>query len=311
MLIKKVKRKLLSLYYYPYVMFNILQYVKGVESNRYTIILPMAIGDFCYALAYMRELCMKKESEGKDILLVVYDKRKSLLTQYELDYPKIFIQKGTRESQIVDWIAYNRYLMKFARKHNIYTTVAYYETPERKACKSCLDISRYNIFKLEGKGHIVYPCVPNCEITSISDFDEVNNRIVILNPYSNSLELKDNGLFEELSSFLHKKGYVLYTNVIPGQKIVKGTYPLACSIIELYNICKRIPLVISIRSGIIDYLISSPAHFFVIYEQDVSPKYRSIYALDAWQTNNVYETVYTDRSSVLTHLYDFINNNRL
>lgn len=305
---KKVKRNLKPLYYYPIVVWGIKRLAKQYSENHILLIAPVAIGDFCYGLAYLNEFSKKKEKEGNIISIIAYEKRKSMLDCYGLDYDIIYIQENTFLSLVVDWTLYHRFLMHYARKYNIYSTIAYYEVPESGVVRSCLDITRNDIFCLDDTAKIIFPTVPSIKVTSIDDFDKCFNRVIILNPYSNSLELEDKTVFERIALMLSGDGYILYTNVIPGQTIVKGTKPLDCSIFELYNICLHIPLVVSIRSGIIDFLISTPTNFFIIYDKDVSDKYKNIYNLSAWGTNNVKEIIFRNRKDTISQLIEYMNH---
>ena len=101
-------------------------------------------------------------------------------------------------------------------------------------------------------------------IKSIPNFEQSKQKICVLNPYSNSMQ-SSLLLFEKIAEELKKRDFIVYTNVVNGQKEIRGTLSLECSLQELYSIAKEIPLIVSLRSGILDLLIPSNINMFVVY----------------------------------------------
>ena len=109
-------------------------------------------------------------------------------------------------------------------------------------------------------------------------------------------------LWEMIADNLFLRGYIVYTNVMKHQKEVKDTKRLECSIIELYNICNEIPLFVSVRSGIIDFTISSRCDKVVIWYMDSSISLKSlknICNLDAWGITNVYSIYHINKQDTI------------
>lgn len=136
---------------------------------------------------------------------------------------------------------------------------------------------------------IQYHKVLPVEVKSIPNFEKVYQRIIVLNPYSNTehFNKSDYPHLEKLVSYLKSEGYIVYTNVVQDLPPVKGSSPLRCGIEEFWTISKKIPLVISIRSGILDYIITSGANIFALYSEQITRS--SIFSLLQWQCSGKIE----------------------
>ena len=159
----------------------------------------------------------------------------------------------------------------------------------------------------------------NSPVVSIDSFKVKKGKIIVINPFSNSMGDGYIDLWEDIADSLIQKGYILYTNVVGEQKPVKGTLPLKCSIEELYVISSQIPLVISIRSGIVDFCVSSGGDFYVIYFNNseglsplVSESMKYIYRLSDWGTNNVIESYYElgNKSNEISEILSFVESKK-
>ncbi len=104
-------------------------------------------------------------------------------------------------------------------------------------------------------------------VTAIENFDEVCARVVVINPYSRSMHFRksDFPLLSSLAEKLSRRGYLVYTNTVGDQLPVKGTKELRCSLPELYAIAGKIPLVVSTRSGVLDYIVGSGVNIYAVY----------------------------------------------
>ena len=92
---------------------------------------------------------------------------------------------------------------------------------------------------------------------------------MVLNPYSNSATLSAAGeaFFEEVCRLLKSRAYTVYTNAVKDQRPVAGSLVLRCSLEEMLGIAERIPLVVSLRSGLLDLLVPTGVNMFVIYNR--------------------------------------------
>lgn len=149
---------------------------------------------------------------------------------------------------------------------------------------------------------IEYPKVPSVPIISVENFDNIKNKIIVINPYSVSMPNDTEILWEGIANYFIQKGFIVFTNVMRGQKEISGTRRLDCSIIELYNICDNIPMFISVRSGIVDFTISSSCHKIVVWFNNGTPADISMYnicKLDLWGRINVSTITYSNISDTL------------
>lgn len=126
--------------------------------------------------------------------------------------------------------------------------------------------SKRRLFGLNEDAPLQYHGLKPTPVRSIPDFESTYPRIVVLNPYSSSIVLGAAGeeFFEQACDFLNSRGYVVYTNVINDQKPVKGSLALRCPLEEMLGIAEKIPLVVSLRSGILDLLVPAGTNMFVI-----------------------------------------------
>lgn len=117
-----------------------------------------------------------------------------------------------------------------------------------------------------------------CPVVTYNE-NTIEGSFVIINPYSNSMNL-DLNVWNDSINFLKNKGYSVYTNVTKTQKELPGTKRLEVTIEALYNLASKAELIISIRSGIIDYIISNSKNMIVVYE---GYNFRDFYSLDEWE----------------------------
>ncbi len=119
---------------------------------------------------------------------------------------------------------------------------------------------------------------PPQQLLATENFD----RTVVLNPYSNSTHYpaEKRRVLENLAAKLRELGYTVYTNTVKDQLPVRGTRELRCSLAQMYDLAGRIPLVISVRSGLLDYLVPSGANIYAIYfKNGITP---ALFNLAAW-----------------------------
>ena len=283
------------------------------KDNEAFLITSYQIGDMIYALAYVEALKRRLEVENKNLIIYLADNRKNFLSLYDIDIETRFWDHN--DMKVKKYMQHlnlsPRYVAK-GLKHDIYTAIAPcilkdYQTNKR----DCLAIIRDNMYRVSHP-QIVYPKLPGVKIESIPDFESIKGRVAVLNQYSNAL--KDRlEVFDEISEYLISKGYIVYSNVINDQIPSKGSKPLTCGILEFYEICNYVPLVVSIRSGIIDFCISANTRFFVIYpDRRRGDGFFDVYTLKAWQTKNVIEEIFhVDNANTMEHFIDFVKFNNL
>lgn len=287
--------------------------VKHKKQNDAFLITSYQIGDMIYAMAYANALSQRLKSEGKQLIMYLAENRKPFLNLYEFDFEvRLWDNTDTHMMKSMqDLNLSHRNVLKGLKK-DIYTAVAPCMLSDQKSNhRDCLDIIRNDMFFVPD-APIQYPRFENAPVTAIPDFETIKDRVVVINPYSNAIKGRFD-IFDMISEYLVSKGYIVYSNVIKEQVPAKGSKPLDCSVFEFFNICNKIPLVVSIRSGIIDLTISANTRFFVIYpERRLHDGFYNIYTLKAWQTKNVVEeAVHSSNESTMEHFKKFIITNNL
>lgn len=246
------------------------------------------LGDICYALSYLDAM---KAKTGKKVLVMVSSYAKELISfykgidlQYDLSKREYKLYKELPTTSLGQSVFNNRNV-----RSNIYTCEAWCFFPFRTLRLLDVDffqiIRRANYELLDDDLKITYPVVPKC---NLNYFNIVNwENTILINPHSNFLNT-DPEIFDTIVQILHNKGYDVYTNVssVYG-KILDGTKPLQCNLIELFNILKRIKLFVSVRSGILDFSISSGGNYLVIYDWEEDGLFRKAYNLNDWKTNSI------------------------
>lgn len=187
--------------------------------------------------------------------------------------------------QRLNYILHDESLKILALKHGIYTSL-----PMRYQPITMLECFKQNVFQLSRAAQIEFHNVRHHKVSAIKDFESNCKRIVVLNPYSNSISLnmsdKELLCFEKICMFLRERGFLVYTNVIKDQKAVKGSLALRCSLAESYSISLKIPLIVSVRSGILDFIVKSNINMFVLYDGEIG---KIVYTLKQWGCNGRYE----------------------
>lgn len=285
--------------------------IRRKSDDEFIIILSDLIGDTVYALAYLTAL---HECYPEKKIIVVGNRRlRRFLESYRGIDQLVLLDEGK-------WLDRKNASMQNSRiseaglKYGIFNSNPHYY----KKCYSApnpetLYQLKTHIYRLHDSCRIDYPNFKlNGAITAIKDFESQKDRIVIINPYSNSLGKPTKALYEAICEFLIEKGFTVYTNVIGTQKPIYGSKELRCSMEELYSISCEIPAFISIRSGILDYLVSSGINMFVLYD-NCTLRIKKMYSLTNWRcSGEIYELYPEDTEKEIDEIMEklrvFINN---
>lgn len=286
---------------------NVVLFIVALAKKHNTkyLIICYPLGDTCYGLAFSKHL----QSIGR-CKYIVCNNQKRLIEEC---YPHInihdvvFYSRKSFINELVVYCSFSHYINRFYGRFNIYATIPYaYYKKSYYIQKSYLNYLRF-VFHLSSETPSIRPSVEEKECII------PKGKIAIINPYSNSMRI-DNPLFwEDIAEYLLQKGFRVYTNVIKGQKAVGRSCPLDCNIFDLYNIVNQNnALFISIRSGIIDFLIGSNGQFFVVYYLNESTNSKSIRYfcnLTLWEQGkkNVFEIENTNQE-LKEKALQFINN---
>ena len=301
-------------YFGCYFVFVFLLLVK--KKNQIVLAPTAAIGDTLYIFSFLKSLGEWAERENKEILFFSSDRYKNIVETYDKPDLRIKIRylKHVGFAHLfllmIGGCKDHYFLNNFSKKCGIFMPIpnAYKDYFSRN-CKptgtrhqlahilgvSLMPISLHNL-----------PVVP---VKSVVDFDKNKDKICILNPYSYSM-YTSLLLFEKLAEELKKKGYIVYTNIVKGQKVIEGTFELDCDLRELYSISKQIPLIVSLRSGILDYLIPSSINMFVVYNKwKVSFIQDEDYSLEEWQPKGIVYEAHSNSMSddeIVQKFQDFL-----
>lgn len=250
-----------------------------INKTDIVIVLLKGIGDSVYGLAYIESLV---ESTGPVNVTVIGN---SKLKDFILSYPCVsrFVPYDVSKGEYEKYKAFMdcERIRKIKGFDTIYNTDPFHVYKRGKENNTALYLLREKVYKLSNQSKVTFPPLGNMQVTAISDFDRDANRIVIINPYSNSITNISLETYKKMADVLKSAGFYVYTNLIMGQKPIDGTKELYCSVEELAEIVKKAAGIISIRSGILDLVINSGTPIFAIYS-NCSEKYRTIYDLRAW-----------------------------
>lgn len=260
--------KLFPLVSVPCSYIALLHLLLKKKKNQIIILPTNAIGDTLYILSFWQQL--HNISIQGNLQFYISDRYKKIVETYS---PKI---KGVV------------YLKHLGFKHLFLLTLSagLYNPSSINIARKCRIFSvipRVHKAWLKGRGlkgtrnqlsHILnIPLVPiachglsRSPVQAIENFQSIKSKICIINPYSYSMKFSE-GLYEKIVQKLSNLGYVVFTNVVDNQKAIEGSEPLRASLDELFSIACEIPLVVSVRSGILDFLIPSKVNMFVVYEK--------------------------------------------
>ena len=299
--LKYIRDKINKIIMLPLNMYNALKTFNDIKNMKMmdddiVIILLKGIGDTVYGLAFIE--AVKNIYDPSNIIVVGNVKLKELIETYR--GISLFVPYDVDKGE---YYKYKNYL-EFGRffdlgyKERIFNTDPYskYISTVRSLDNSAINILKKRVFKLDDDVSITYPRLIKGNITSIPQFDEICNKVVIINPYTNSFSDSTYELFKGISEYLLEKGFIVYTNLINGQKNIDGTNPLYCSINELTTIIKRSIAFVSIRSGVLDMVINTGTPILAIYNE-CSKRFKDIYHLKAWSGKSNLEELYLDKKN--------------
>ncbi len=286
----------IAIFTYPFFKNKLKKLIK--DENEVIITVTPHWGDIIHGLLYIDQF--KKET-GKKVTVYVDERFKEYVELYNVD--KIITYKTSYlKNMYVFYACVNEWYSKKGNRKIIATPPAYAFFKGH----SMKEVMRDFVYKVK---HDV-PSFPNFkeqQITSIPDFEQNKDKIIVFNPYSNSTKSTFK-ICQAIADSLKDEGYILYTNVIGKQKVLKGTLPLRCSMYEFNTIAQKIKMFVSVRSGIVDTLYNTNAKVFIIYNH--YKWFRNFYSVKNIRTKNVQEIYEKGKNinRVLNVFYDFLEN---
>jgi len=297
-----------------------LLYLLLIKKNDQVVILPTsALGDAIYVFSFLENLYKRSNKDNVQLLIYISDRYKQIAESYALPINKIVYLKhlGIKHLFLLMLSAstYGPKSVEIARNRSIIATI-----PQAHINW----LNRQKIFGTRNRlarllnvplVPISYHNLPRVEVGSIPNFGQIKNKVCVINSFSYSMEASAS-LYEIICNKLLERDFIVYTNVVGNQKEIKGSKPLACSIDELYSIACDIPLVVSVRSGILDFLIPSKVNMFVIYEKTkkigkIDSIVKKNYSLEEWlPKGNVCEVCMeneSDEDKIINEFDEYLN----
>ncbi len=259
-----------------------LRRLRAQKRDNEVIIFPLAhLGDTIYAMMYVLQF---KCETGKKICIYCCENVLNIIKKYSCVDRIITFKKNSLEECYVRCFSIFRYIgIKKENRDGLIAT-----NPRRSFFKgkSIIEVYRDRVYKVNlDKKELFCPNV--VDVKTIPNFEKDKDKIIVINPYSFS-QKRNRRLFEKIVSELNLMGYIVYTNVVQklGQTAIKGTQALDCSLDELYSIVQQIPMFLSVRSGVIDYMAGGKGNIFAIYIKEVTMK--NYYSLQELTSFNDY-----------------------
>lgn len=254
-----------------------------------------AIGDSCVFLAYLPEFL--KTHEKTKLIIEDSDRSYSLTKKFGINPSFILSVKKRKLAQIDALCCFGpfQFIVRRWMREGWFIVGHPWFYIDPNVCNipnfTFLQLFKYSIFKLAEESQICYPKIPPIETTRT-----LKTPYIILNPYSNS-SFVDASFFEAVAQRLVEIGFTVYTNCPPGLPPIENTFGLNVSIDELYFLSENATAIISVRSGILDYIISNSKRIVALY--DAKTNFTFCYSLRAWQTEcEIFEHVYSNSLDV-------------
>ena len=271
--------------------------LKAKKSSELVLISERGIGDTLYCMANIDALLSHENYAGKNFLVIGNEENRRLF--------ECFLRGNRVALKLLPRKAY-RFLQEYFGSPKLIKTgmrkgifnpnpfnPAFLTASYSSESIDILSVTRKLVFNIPADAPISYHNLKKQRVTAIPGFERNKHRIVILNPYSNSMGHRAE-LYEPLCEELTKRNFIVFTNVSSQQGVksaVKGSLPLECSICELYSIMCEIPLFVSVRSGIVDLCITSGVNIFALY-YNCPEEFRQLFALSAWKCKGIVREVY-------------------
>ena len=266
-----------------YAEIYIKKFFAEKSSNELALIVNnFKIGDSLYLLANLEGLHITYS--GKTITLIVPKSRAELFASF--DYvDELVILPDKEFTKLAKYATVDKVMPYELGRGIIHGhTAGYYHALRKCSLNTKIDCIKMwrKVLCINEHAPVTYHRLNRTAVHSIENFAAIKHKVAIINPYSGSMN-STASIYEALGDILQAKGYIVFTNVVGEQKAINGTIPLRCSIYELYSIACEIPLVVSVRSGILDLLIPSGVNMFVIYDR--KKIFKTLVSLEDWESS--------------------------
>lgn len=251
------------------------------------------IGDLCIVFSMLG----KYDYDNEVINIVISEKFKDFSKNYCRANRHFIYLKDYEVNCLMYSARFNVTKPIFNRYSNLIITDPWYYLPEEIGkMKSFSLLSFYRDCIFDYRGDLIYPNFEEKEIAICSE------KYIIISPYAGSMETIASNDWEKIVESANAKGYRVFCNLAQGQTSIKGAEPLYCKLDELFGFCKFASLFIGLRSGVMDFIISSGVKIIAIY----NGKYQYMYNLKSWNTDNVLCELDYNSCDIINEINDII-----
>ena len=259
-----------------------LEKIRASFPSQHLVICPnKALGDVYWAMAFMPEYCSKNGLISA-VVVVVGSGCGDVASMFGAEDLVTLTQ--TEMDELVQAVI-------FTREWNC--VIAHHDRPYTdniirlldKHFLSFIDCYRCAVYGLPKDA-------PSAAPTRFARFDNhegiPKGRSVILSPYANSVIRIPGSFWEGLAADWSGRGYMVYTNVIEGERPVSGSRALRVPISQMVRAAEYAGVFIGIRNGLCDVLHTAECSKTVVFPDccySVTPhKVEDFFALPNWRT---------------------------
>ncbi len=251
------------------------------EPGRLNLFCPFtSFGDVFYAMSYLPAYLEKRELKKASIFV----RNKSCMQVASLFFD--------REITVLQRNDMDEMIQAFIYDQRADCILAHNDKPYFIHISKALNIKKIPFEKLYccgvyGLPHDTEPYRPHL-IHRYSGKEKIREgNTVVLSPYANSVVSIDEKIWFDLIRNYKKKGYLVYTNVGPGQDPLPGTEPISPGLDQLQDLVERAGHFVGLRSGICDVLKYADCKKTAFYPDYLfgRTKWKSIdiFALEGWE----------------------------
>lgn len=292
-LINAIKKSIKPIYMFSFGIIGATYLLTKKENNDIVIVLTPLIGDSVYGMSCMDAIV--KTYPDYNILVIGNERYESFLSEYNGINKMLYLNAKSKRYYLIRCFLRSEILSQYCLNRGIVNANPWLYRKMRESENSDAFIQlRTNIFHIPVDSAISYPKVQQQSIEAITNFGEIKEKIVIVNPYSNSMNAASRARFQQIANYLDEQGYVIFTNVVDNQMALENTIPLRCSLEELYSICKSIHAFVSVRSGIVDFLVGTDVNLFILYDGAQYNIFR-MYHVSSWKRTGVVKEIYINQ----------------
>lgn len=275
-MLKKIKKGSIDLLKRIYWLFSLAVarvFMKKTCSDynkRYIIILG-GIGDFLYALGFLR--AYKRYCKEKEICVIVPHNKVELLELYQ-DEPFQYMSMSNHMYKVIKRVTWSVWGTLFLKKQNNISLMhpgLIYAAGVGNVSKipnvNSVNIMKYADLELPENAVFSNPVIPKVNIDSIiKEYNLQKQKTVVLCPFANTIKEIEVEFYQELTIQLTEKGFKVIVNTPTNTNYsIVGAQNVDCTMKELASLANYCGYVVGVRSGALDYLHFSEAKLVALY----------------------------------------------